>query len=94
MPAVARLGDLCSGHEGFPPRPASSGSGDVFVNMLPVHRQGDSWAVHCCVVCHGSSLTEGSPSVFVNNIPIGRVGDAIECGSEVATGSPNVFADT
>jgi uncharacterized Zn-binding protein involved in type VI secretion len=31
--------------------------------------------------------------VFVNGKPLGRIGDAVACGSEVATGSGNVFAD-
>lgn len=94
MPAVTRLGDLGSGHGGFSPRPSTSASGDVFVNGIAVHRQGDSWAVHCdsTPACHGGSLAAGSGSVFVNGLPIGRVGDPVDCGSTVATGSENVFA--
>jgi len=95
MAAVARLGDICSGHECWPPRPNVRGSGDVMVNGLPAHRRTDEWAVHCCppnVACHASVLAEGSGTVFVNGLALGRVGDPVECGSSVATGSPNVFA--
>ncbi len=94
MPAVSRLGDQCTGHAGFPPRPSTSASPDVFVNGIAAHRQGDSWAVHCNPTpsCHGSSLQAGSSSVFVNGKALARIGDPVACGSSVAQGSPNVFA--
>lgn len=94
MPAVTRLGDTCTGHGAFPPRPSTSGSPNVNVNGIPVHRQGDSWAVHCdpSPSCHGSVLDSGSSTVKVNGKDMGRVGDPVACGSSVATGSNNVFA--
>ena len=94
MPAVTRLGDLDTGHGPWPPRASTSASGDVFVNGIAVHRQGDSWAVHCdpTPVCHGGTLAAGSGTVFVNGKQIGRVGDPVDCGSSVAAGSGNVFA--
>ncbi len=90
---AARLGDICTGHGCFPPRPSISGSPTVLINGLPAHRVGDAWAVHGCPVCvpHGSVLAAGSPTVFVNGLPLGRIGDAVACGSFVATGSPNVI---
>lgn len=91
MPAVARLGDLCSGHAGFPPRPNDQGSPNVFVNGLPVHRQGDHWTIHCKSGCHDSTLASGSGTVFVNGKAVGRIGDPVACGSVVAEGSDNVF---
>ncbi len=93
MPAVTRLGDSGTGHGCFPSRNSTSGSPNVFVNSIPAHRQGDSWAVHCCgPVCHGGSLASGSSTVYVNSKELGRIGDPVDCGSTVATGSPNVFA--
>lgn len=94
MPAVTRLGDLCGGHGAWPPRSSTSASGDVFVNGIAVHRQGDSWDVHCDPqpACHAGILASGSSTVFVNGKQIGRVGDPVDCGSSVATGSENVFA--
>lgn len=94
MPAVTRLGDMCTGHGAFPPRPSTSGSGNVFVNGIPVHRKGDSWASHCNSrpSCHGGTLASGSSTVFANGKDIGRIGDPVDCGSSVATGSSNVFA--
>ena len=94
MPAVTRLGDLCTGHGAFPPRPSTSASPNVFVNGIAVHRKGDSWAAHCdpAPSCHASELADGSATVFANGLPIGRIGDPVACGSNVAQGSPNVFA--
>lgn len=42
MPGIVRLGDVCSGHDGFPSRPNNQASSDVFVNSIGVHRVGDS----------------------------------------------------
>ncbi|MBR1658162.1 MAG: PAAR domain-containing protein [Synergistaceae bacterium] len=98
MPSAARLGDLCTGHECFPPRNSTEGSSDVFINGRPAHRQGDSWETHCCTHpevphgCHAGSLSSGSSTVYVNGKQLGRIGDPVSCGSTVATGSGNVFA--
>lgn len=94
MPPVTRLGDVCTGHASWPPRPNTSASPNVFVNSIAVHRKGDSWAVHCNhqPVCHASVLASGSGTVFTNNIDTARIGDPVACGSSVAQGSPNVFA--
>ena len=94
MPAVTRLGDICTGHGCFPSRPSTGGSPNVSCNGIPVHREGDSWAPHGCAVCapHGSVLEAGSSTVSVNGKSLGRIGDSVACGSSVATGSSNVFA--
>ena len=98
MPAVTRKGDICTGHECFPPRNSTSGSPNVFVNGIPAHREGDSWATHTCThpkVPHGShesTLASGSSTVYVNGRQLGRNGDPVACGSSVASGSGNVFA--
>lgn len=95
MPAVSRQGDGCTGHGAFPPRNSTSGSGDVFVNGIPIHRVGDGWGVHCdpSPSCHGGSAASGSSTVFSNGKAVVRVGDAVDCGSAVAAGSGNVFAN-
>ena len=92
MPAVVRLGDVCTGHGCFGSRPNDTASGDTFVNDLAVHRKGDHWITHCCgPPCHDSTLSSGSPDTFCNDLDVGRVGDPIACGSACATGSPDVF---
>lgn len=95
MPPVTRLGDNCTGHGSFPPRPSSSASPDVFVNGIAVHRQGDGWVPHASPSpspAHGSTLASGSSTVFINNKQCGRIGDPVACGSAVAQGSGDVFA--
>lgn len=95
MSAVARVGDQCTGHGCWPPRPSVAGSPDVFCNGIAVHRQGDGWAPHTCLSIpetHASVLANGSSSVFVNGKALGRIGDPVACGSSVATGSADVFA--
>lgn len=93
MPAVTRLGDTCTGHGCFPPRANDSASGDVFVNGIGAHREGDHWVTHCCgIPCHDSSLAAGSSTVFVNGKQLCRIGDPVACGSASAVGSENVFA--
>ena len=92
MSAVVRLGDICSGHGCYPPRPNDEASEDVFVNGDGVHRLGDHWIVHCCDGdCHDGEADEGSDTVFVNGLPVVRIGDAVSCGSIAAQGSFNTF---
>tara|TARA_B100000700_G_C14371970_1_gene546388 strand:+ start:224 stop:508 length:285 start_codon:yes stop_codon:yes gene_type:complete len=92
MPAVTRLGDVCTGHGCFPSRPSVGASPTVFANGIAVHRQGDGWDSHCCVICHTSILSSGSGTVFADNKQVGRIGDPVACGSTVAGGSGDVFA--
>jgi uncharacterized Zn-binding protein involved in type VI secretion len=93
MPPVTRLGDICTGHGCFPPRPSISSSSNVFANGTPVVRVGDAYAPHGCGNCrpHPGNLVSGSSTVFVNGKPVGRIGDAVSCGSKVMLGSPNVL---
>lgn len=93
MPAVASIGAKDTGHGCFPPRACTSGSGNVFVNGIGAHREGDAWAPHTCGSnTHSSTLSAGSSSVFVNGKALARIGDPVACGSAVAVGSADVFA--
>lgn len=93
MPAVHRKGDTGTGHGCWPPRPNIAGSSNVYCNSIPVHRQSDGWAVHCCgPACHASSLAAGSSTVYANSLQLARIGDPVACGSAAASGSGNVFA--
>lgn len=94
MPAVTRIGDAdiphCSGMV------RAAGSGNVFVNGIPVSRQGDVNTVHLLpgspCPAHAAPIASGSSSVFANFKGIGRVGDGLSGCTAVAAGSPNVFA--
>lgn len=90
---VTRLGDHCTGHACFPPRPTAAASPNVYANFIAVHRRTDAWSVHCCgSSCHSSVLASGSSTVFANFLDVCRIGDPVACGSASAQGSPNVYA--
>lgn len=93
MPPVVRMGDICTGHPPYPPRPNVQGSPNVMVNGIPAHRVGDFWPPHCGpFTCHPGTAATGSSSVMVNGMPVCRMGDMVSCGSAMAIGSPNVMA--
>jgi uncharacterized Zn-binding protein involved in type VI secretion len=98
MPAIARLGDMSTGHQEdscfWPPKPVISGSSNVFVNGLAAITVGSEWQTHCCSdSCHSSVSSSGSSNVFINGRAAVRIGDQISCSSNelVASGSSNVF---
>lgn len=88
---AARLGDMSTGHDGYPPRPAVQASDNVFINNKGAVRLGDKWAVHCRRSCHDGVSYTGSNVVFINNRAAVRIGDKISCGDTVAQGSTNVY---
>jgi len=94
MPAITRIGDADAAHCSGMVR--AQGSGDVFVNSIPVSRQGDVNTVHLLpgspCPAHAAPIAVGSTSVFINNKGCGRVGDAISGCTAVAAGSSDVFA--
>lgn len=96
--AAARVGDLCSGHDGFRPKPFIQGSGNVFVNGKPLVREGDTRDVHISGSSSHSSavpIGHGSSTVKVNGLGAVRIGDHVDqdpnCLSFAAQGSGNVF---
>lgn len=94
MPAVTRIGDAdvthCSGMV------RAEGSPNVFVNSIPISRQGDNNTSHLLpgspCPSHVAPIAIGSTTVFINSKGCGRIGDAISGCTSVAAGSPNVFA--
>lgn len=95
MPSITRLGDVDTGHGGWPPRGNVEGSPDVFANELPVHRETDEWPVHCDDSdCHDSQLEQGSINVFVNNLGASFSSSLETDGSFALQGSPNVFVNS
>ena len=97
--AICRLGDLCTGHACWPPRPCITASSTVYLNNLPIHCVGDRWASHCCLHtgdehhgCHDGYTMSGSSNVYVEGRLAARTGDPISCGSKVGYGtSPDCY---
>lgn len=96
MAAVARLGDVDTGHDACPPRPNIEASSNVYANGRAIHRQGDGWAPHGCSSHspHGAVTASGSSNVFINKKPIARRGDPVSCGGSIGQSSPNVYANS
>lgn len=96
MPAICRVGDLDLVHCSVPAR--LQGSSNVFVNGLPISRQGDLNTPHLlppfvpACPTHAAPITLGSFTVRVNGRGCGRIGDGVFGCTFVAQGSTNVFA--
>jgi uncharacterized Zn-binding protein involved in type VI secretion len=93
MEKAARRGDLCTGHDACPPRPAQRGSPDVTVNDRPSLRVTDPFVNHGCPAHppHPGKVQKGSSTVTINDLQAARIGDPIDCGSHVQTGSNDVY---
>lgn len=85
--------DPCTGHGGFNPRPAVSGSFTVFCDGFPVVRAGDPWAIHYDGrEAHAGVGIVGSFTVFCDGRPVMRSMDPLDCGSLAGIGSKTTFA--
>ncbi len=93
MTKAARRGDLCTGHDACPPRPALAGSPDVTIDdRKAVRVSADAFVPHGCPghAPHPGKVQRGSSSVTINDLPAARVGNPLDCGGEVQTGSADV----
>lgn len=90
---IATITSVSTGHADWPPRMTPDGSSDVFAEGLGVHRQGDSWEIHCNTQnqCHKGVTARGSATVYCNGRQVARIGDPISCGDAIATGRETVF---
>ncbi|ANU39444.1 type VI secretion system PAAR protein [Vibrio scophthalmi] len=97
MPGAARLGDIGSAHDCFPPTSIISASSSVFINGISAARVGDALQPHGCPCpktphgMHPRSISAGSSGVFIDGKPAARLGDAIGCGGSVASASSDVI---
>jgi len=90
---AARLMDMATGHQMFPPHNCMSGSSTVLINGRPACRTGDMWMLHCAPTggCHPGIAGMGSSTVIIEGKNQSRVGDQVSCGSIIMTGSTNVL---
>ena len=96
MARAARRGDLSTGNDTCPTRPAKEGSPDVTFNDQAALREGDALVPHRCAI-HGPGAGKsagGSSTVFVNDRAVTRVGDDVDCGGQISTGSADVDCDS
>jgi uncharacterized Zn-binding protein involved in type VI secretion len=103
MPAVARSNDVDTvfsltgtGENCTSPINTVTGVGTstVFVNGVPVVKQGDTVGSHPAEGCGPdlSTLSSFSSTVFANGGGIGRIGDQYTADNTITSGSSNVFA--
>ena len=96
MPCVTYLGAADVAH--CSPMTRAGHSPNVYVNGIPVSRQGDRNTTHRLppnvppCPSHTAPITTGSTTVFVNGRGCGRMGDGLSGCTNVAEGSDNVFA--
>lgn len=87
MADAAIIGSSCTGHDGFPPRPAVTGQSKFLLFGVPIHCTGDAWSLHAKPdnPPHGGAGIGGSNFMVFGKAAC-RVGDAVTCGSAIATG--------
>ncbi len=93
MPAVTRIGDADQVHCSPPFRAQSVQT--VFCNEKLIscltHLNTPHLGPNCLL--HVAPIVRASPTVFAEGLPVGRIGDPIGGCTQVAEGSPDVFAD-
>lgn len=85
MGNAAKVGDIGTDHDGFPPTKIISGSPDVFIDGLPAARVGDPLEAHDKPKHpkHPRAIAAGSATVFVNGQPLAFTGKGVSCGGVI-----------
>lgn len=100
MPAISKLGDMSTGHEGFPPTPM------VTTPVVKTYVNGILAGVadpQCQFVEHhmGSTvhpqqdrypIPAPGNKTYIEGYPIARIGDSLHDGDAIAEGSSNSFS--
>lgn len=85
-------GSICSGHEGFYPRPAVAGEPFFTVNAIPALVDGMPFDKHSDKnSTHDGVALSSRPWFTINGLGVVCIGDPVSCGSVVATGDPLVL---
>lgn len=89
MPGVTRVGDKCTGHDGYEPKPLIEGSKTFKVDGKPIGLVGCHYEEHSKpnADTHQDYIAEGAPSFFIEGKPVARIGDKVSNGGTVAEGS-------
>lgn len=84
---IIRLGDVCTGHEDWPPRPVITSASTVYVEGILACCEGDQLAVHCNrkPECHDGVIAAGSGMTFVEGRKLARHGDPVSCGGTMVS---------
>lgn len=95
MGNAAKVGDIGTDHDGFPPTKILSGSPDVFIDGIPAARVGDPLEPHDKPNTpeHPRAIAEGSATVFVNGKPLAFTGKNVSCGGVIIGGGTVTVGD-
>ncbi|CAM3988951.1 PAAR motif protein [Vibrio aerogenes CECT 7868] len=88
MAKGAKIGDIGSGHDGFPPTPITAGSPTVKFDGIPAARVGDPLAPHAKPKHppHPRKISSGSSTVMIDNKPAAISGSNVDCGGTIKCG--------
>ena len=93
---VARVGDITTGHDGYPPVHIVTGYNKFRVNGVPIALVGSQCELHNQGGKHPNVhmpiVSQGSPFFKVDGIPIARVGDEVHGNCDQYRGSPHTIA--
>lgn len=96
---IARVGDMCAGHDGYPGTPIITGSNTMFCDGRGVACKGDKCAEHNKSHGHRHTpiITGGSSFFTVDGIPVAVVGSEVaeNCDSSnvIISGSDTLFVN-
>lgn len=95
MGNAAKVGDIGTDHDGFPPTKIISGSADVFIDGLPAARLGDPLEPHDKPnnPPHPRFIAAGSSTVLVNGQPLAFTGKGVSCGGVIIGGGTVTVGD-
>lgn len=93
MPAAFLKGQSSLGHGGFPPRVATTGSSNVFVEGKAQHLNGGTWPTHTDGSTTHDTVTvvNNNTTVFANGQLKATTGDSVACGDTLGPGSSTYF---
>jgi uncharacterized Zn-binding protein involved in type VI secretion len=88
MGNAAKLDDIGTEHDGFPPTPIIAASPTVTIDGKPAARVGDPLQEHDKPKNppHARSIAAGSSTVFFDGKPAARTGDPVDCGGVLIGG--------
>ncbi|MGL6264031.1 type VI secretion system PAAR protein [Aeromonas jandaei] len=92
---AAKVGNIGTDHDGFPPTKITAGSPDVFIDGVPAARVGDPLEPHDKPnnPPHPRKIASGSSTVFVNGKPLAITGSAVDCGGVIIGAGTVIVGD-
>lgn len=95
MPGLSYNNAVTAGHEAWPPTNVIASQAKVFVDGIPVLREGDQIIEHTEIKkpyeTHSGTVISRTAKVFVQEIKAAAMADGISCGDTIAQASSKTF---